>query len=73
MLKQFGISQAQAIHPSEIAIMAVVTLPLAYWLNSVRREHDRVIAYAQDQIDQAKLALHLNKSMTKSEGDKKWV
>jgi hypothetical protein len=44
----------------ELAILGTVTLTLAWWMQAVRRKHSRTIQYAQDQIDQAELALQFH-------------
>lgn len=61
LLKQHGLMHSQSIQPEEAIVMGLVVLPLSYWLGTLRREHDMVIAYTQEEIDRAKLALSLRR------------
>lgn len=56
-IKQIAFVQSQSVRIEEVIVIGIVALTLVYWLNSLRREHDMVIEYSQQKIDQAKLAL----------------
>lgn len=57
LVKQIGFVESQSVRLEEVIVIGIVALTLVYWLNSLRREHDMVIEYSQQKIDQAKLAL----------------